>query len=110
MTKMIKNEHLRLARYIINTTESVYGIPTGMILGARRDGLVAEARQVAMLIAREYLGNLKHVELAKIFKRSHATVLSNIAVAKFCVGAYSESKDKYNQIKQRINDAWNKKK
>lgn len=67
------------------------------ILGSGRSGDVAEARQIAMFIMRE---SLKYpiTLIAKIFNRSHPTVIHSVELMEFRTKQDLRTRLKYNQI------------
>lgn len=59
---------------IVDAVAEVFNVPTGLVLGLRRDHAIAQARHVAMYIARDQV-SVPLVDLAAFFGRHYSALI-----------------------------------
>lgn len=67
-------------RRVINEVAKAAKIKPAQIIGKDRTRLTSRARQVAMLICRDYCG-ASYPEIGRVFQRDHTTVIYNVEKA-----------------------------
>ena len=60
-------------KQIIHRVCEIYNVKPRLLMGRRRTEHIAEARQVAMVIAYQRIGN--YMEVGRLFHRDHGTVV-----------------------------------
>lgn len=58
---------------IITRVSEIYNVPPRLLLSRRRTEHIAEARQMAMVVAYQRIGN--YMEVGRLFNRDHGTVV-----------------------------------
>lgn len=88
--------------YIIDIVSEHFSVPVEEILSTKRDKYIVIPRQICMFLARRYT-SLSTIDLEKIFKRDHATILHGIAAVEKKIKNDDETEKTIDTIVKKLN-------
>lgn len=101
----LANNELRAFEFVLYSSSSFFGIPTGLLVGPSRPAHIARARQVAMTLSYELCEQASTTSVGKFFGgRDHGTVIHAIKTVKALCDTEPRFRKQVEQLREQIKE------